>query len=91
MASKLTDQERTSLKNICTKTLSWLSEHDQASEEEYSLKKHEVESVCRPITIRLYNATSSTGLGSGFGRQFPSTGGGGADGTGGGPIIDEVD
>lgn len=77
------------MKNICAKTIAWMSENEHATEEEYSHKKQEVESICRPITIRLYNSASAAGFVPGLGRQFPSTGSTG--GGGGGPIIDEAD
>lgn len=76
------------MKNICGKTIAWLSENEHATEEEYSRKKQEVENICRPITIRLYNSASAAGFVPGLGRQFPSSD---AAGGGGGPIIDEAD
>lgn len=79
------------MKEICTKTISWINENDHGTEEEYSRKKQEVENICRPITIRLYNTASAAGFTPGFGRQFPNTDSSGGRGAGGGPIIDEAD
>lgn len=90
MASKLTTEEKNSLKNTCTKTISWINENDHATEEEYSRKKQEVESICRPITMRLYSSASAGGFSANPGRQFPSSDNTTA-GRGGGPIIDEAD
>lgn len=93
----MSNEEKSALRDICTKTITWLSEHDHASEEEYSHKKQEVESICRPITLRLYSNATAAGFASNFGRQFPNSessgaiGGGGGGGGRGGPIIDEAD
>lgn len=83
------------MRDVCTKTISWLSENDHASEQEYTRKKQEIETVCRPITMRLYSNASAAGFNPNMGRQFPNTGssagGVGTGGGGGGPIIDEAD
>lgn len=99
LANKLTSDEKNSIREICTKTIAWISEHDQATEEEYSHKKQEVESICRPITLRLYSNATAAGFVPNLGRQFPNSessgaaggGVGGVGGGGGGPIIDEAD
>ncbi|KAL3283834.1 hypothetical protein HHI36_018005 [Cryptolaemus montrouzieri] len=85
LEGKIPATERTTLITTCEAALDWLSKHPEATEQEISHKKQEVENVCRPIAMRLY-ASASAGQFPGQSRQFPTSASNNQ-----GPIIDEAD
>nr|ANA11232.1 heat shock protein 70 [Dastarcus helophoroides] len=89
LARSITEQEKVTLRSACNDALQWIHYHPNATEQEYCNKQRQIESVCKPIAMRLYNAAAGNFARQPDNRQFP--GGGQGRGGQGGPIIDEAD
>ena len=80
---KISDGDRSTIKEKCDEGIKWLDGNQTAEREEYADKLTEIETVCKPIITRLYGDGASPNAGGGM----PS---GGKNG-GGGPTVEEVD
>jgi len=101
--SKISEEDRQKVESEVSKVVSWLEAHNQAEKEEYEAKQKELEAVCNPIMMKLYQQGGAPGGAGGFpggAGGFPGGAGGfpgGAPGTepsggnGDGPHIEEVD
>ncbi|XP_044753363.1 heat shock-related 70 kDa protein 2-like isoform X1 [Coccinella septempunctata] len=85
LEGKIPASDRTTLMNACEAALDWIAKNPNASEQEISHKKQEIENICKPIATRLY-ATVAGSQFSPQGRQFPTN-----SSENQGPIIDEAD
>ncbi|KAJ0050877.1 hypothetical protein NL108_009286 [Boleophthalmus pectinirostris] len=80
VSSKLSQDDRKKLLDMCEETMSWLDNNQLAEVEEYQHKQKELEKVCKPIISKLYQGVPPTGSC----RED-------ARGSSQGPTIEEVD
>merc|ERR1712061_153564 len=67
---KISDEDRSAIKEKCEEAIRWLDGNQTAEKEEYIDKLAEVEAVCKPIVTKLYgsagaNMPGGTGMPSG--------------------------
>merc|ERR1712037_588577 len=77
---KISDEDRSAIKEKCEEAIRWLDGNQTAEKEEYTDKLAEVEAVCKPIVTKLYG---SAGANMPSGTEMPS----GSSG----PTVEEVD
>ena len=77
---KISDEDRSAIKEKCEEAIRWLDGNQTAEKEEYTDKLAEVEAVCKPIVTKLYGSA---------GANMP--GGAGMPSGGSGPTVEEVD
>ena len=88
LASKLSDEDKSSLSTTVDEALVWLEDHPAASKEEYDEKQKEVETVANPIMKRAYESAAGEAGGSpGGDEDWLGDDVDGADG----PSVEEVD
>ena len=75
---KISDEDRSAIKEKCEEAIRWLDGNQTAEKEEYADKLAEVEAVCKPIVTKMY------GSAGGAGANMPN---GGSSG----PTVEEVD
>ncbi|GBG73777.1 hypothetical protein CBR_g17116 [Chara braunii] len=80
VASKLDPDERERVERAVNETLEWLDRNQLAEVDEFEDKQRELENACNPIIAKMY---------AGGEREYPA--GPGADTSGRGPTIEEVD
>ena len=80
---KISDEDRSAIKEKCEEAIRWLDGNQTAEKEEYADKLAEVEAVCKPIVTKMY------GSAGGAGANMPN--GGGMPGGSSGPTVEEVD
>jgi heat shock protein 1/8 len=94
MKDKISSDDRATVENAVKDAQSWLSSHESAEKEEFESKQKELEGVCQPIIMKLYQGAGGAPGG------MPGMGGmpdfGGADGgaeapPAAGPKVEEVD
>ena len=79
---KISDEDRTAIKEKCEEAIRWLDGNQTAEKEEYADKLAEVEAVCKPIVTKMYGS-------AGAGADVPN--GAGMPSGGSGPTVEEVD
>merc|ERR1711879_742738 len=89
VADKISDEDKTAIKNKADEVISWLDSAQAASKEEYEDKKKEIESICTPIITKMYQ--QSGGIPGGPGAGAPPPSGPPPSSGAGGPTIEEVD
>merc|ERR1719310_2687001 len=77
LKDKLDAADKETIETAINEATSWLDANQTAEKEEFEAKQKELEGVCNPIMMKVYQ---------GAGGCMP-----GADGGGDGPTIDEVD
>jgi len=94
MKDKISSEDRATVESAVKDAQSWLSSHDSAEKEEFEAKQKELEGVCQPIIMKLYQGAG--GAPGGMPGGMPDFGG--ADGGAGGdaapasgPKVEEVD
>ncbi|KAF2906161.1 hypothetical protein ILUMI_00019 [Ignelater luminosus] len=88
ISSRISDSDQQLVTQACNGALHWLDANSQATDEEFANKKKELESVCKPVTMRFYaNAGAFENPEVGRGREFPTS----RASRDGGPVIEEVD
>jgi len=89
LKDKLEASDKETIETAINDATSWLDANQLAEKEEFEAKQKELEAVCNPIMMKVYQGAGGGGGG------MPDMGGGGgmpgADGGGDGPTIDEVD
>ena len=70
-------------------TLDWLDRNQLAEKEEFEAKTKEIEGVCNPIMMKIYQSGGAGGMPGAGGPGFPGAGAEGAAGGGaaGGPTV----
>ena len=53
---KITEEDKTNVLNIVKETVTWLDGNQTATKEEFEAKQKEVEKVCQPIMMKLYQS-----------------------------------
>jgi len=79
---KISNEDRSAIKEKCEEAIRWLDGNQTAEKEEYDDKLAEVEAVCKPIVTKMYGSAPSGGSNMPNGSGMP---------TGSGPTIEEVD
>jgi len=80
--SKISDEERSAIKDKCEEAIRWLDSNQTAEKEEYADKLAEVEAVCKPIVTKMYGSANAGASNMPNGSGMP---------TGSGPTVEEVD
>merc|ERR1719265_2694272 len=91
LKDKLEAADKETIEKAINDATSWLDDNQSAEKEEFEAKQKELEGVCSPIMMKVYQGAGGGPPGPG---GMPDMGGGGmpgADGGGDGPTIDEVD
>merc|ERR1711941_5280 len=97
VADKISDEDKTAIKNKADEVISWLDSAQAASKEEYEDKKKEIESICTPIITKMYQQSGGApggmpgGMPGGPGAGAPPPSGPPPSSGAGGPTIEEVD
>jgi len=93
LKDKIDAADKETIEKAINDATSWLDSNQSAEKEEFEAKQKELEGVCNPIMMKVYQ-----GAGGGMpgadgmpGGGMPGGGMPGADGGGDGPTIDEVD
>ena len=91
MKDKIEAADRETIETAIKETTDWLDANQSAEKDEYDAKQKELEAICNPIMMKLYQGADGGGGGmpGGMPGGAPDMGGGG-DGDAG-PTIDEVD
>merc|ERR1712139_624973 len=85
MKDKIEAADRETIETAIKETTDWLDANQSAEKDEYDAKQKELEAICNPIMMKLYQGAGGEG---GMPGGAPDMGGGGGDA---GPTIDEVD
>ncbi|KAJ8910395.1 hypothetical protein NQ315_010456 [Exocentrus adspersus] len=80
LASKIEVSQKTKILQVCDEISDWMQVNDGASEQQYVLKRQELENLCKPVIMNIYGRQSQDANN----RQFPSS-------DNNGPVIDEVE
>merc|ERR1719326_1962652 len=96
MKDKISEEDKKTILDKVTETLSWLDNNQTAEKDEYEHQQKELEGICNPIITKLYQAAGGApgGMPGAGGMPGGMPGGAGAPppGAGGaGPTIEEVD
>ena len=87
MKDKIPENDRKTILDKVTETISWLDRNQTAEIEEYKDKQKEIEGICNPIITKLYQQNGGTGqMPGGCGAQSGQGFGGQS-----GPTVEEVD
>ena len=54
LGSKLSDDDKETITRAVEETISWLEDHQEATEEEYEAQKKKLEEVVQPTISKLY-------------------------------------
>ena len=63
LQDKISSEDKETITNNIEETLKWLDEHQSEEVESYDTKQKELESVCSPIMMKIYQQTSPQGGG----------------------------
>jgi len=90
LRDKIDAADKETIEKAINDTTSWLDANQLAEKEEFEAKQKELEAVCNPIMMKVYQGAGGGGMPD-MGGGMPGGGMPGADGGGDGPTIDEVD
>eukprot|EP01066_Platyproteum_vivax_P017267 Platyproteum_vivax@DN7333_c0_g1_i2.p1 len=93
LAEKMEPADKEAVEKAIKDALDWLERNQLAEKEEFEAKLKEVEAVCNPVMMKVYQAGGGGGAG-GMPGGMPGMPGGGFPGAGGassGPTVEEVD
>merc|ERR1712146_381671 len=90
LRDKIDAADKETIEKAINDTTSWLDANQMAEKEEFEAKQKELEAVCNPIMMKVYQGAGGGGMPD-MGGGMPGGGMPGADGGGDGPTIDEVD
>uniref|UniRef100_A0A7S1NYK9 Heat shock protein 70 n=1 Tax=Vitrella brassicaformis TaxID=1169539 RepID=A0A7S1NYK9_9ALVE len=90
---KIDEADKKAVEDKIKETLDWLDRNQLAEKEEFEAKTKEIEGVCNPIMMKIYQSGGAGGMPGAGGAGFPGAGAEGAAGGGaaGGPTVEEVD
>jgi len=93
LKDKISADDKKTITDKCTDTISWLDSNQLAEQEEFEHKQKELEGICNPIITKLYqSAGGAPPPGAGGMPDFSAGGAAPGAGQGGsGPTIEEVD
>ena len=94
MKDKVSDSDREAVEKAIKEAQSWLESHESAEKEEFESKQKEVEGVCQPIIMKIYQSGGGAPGGMGgmpdFGGEDAGASSAGSQNTAG-PRVEEVD
>eukprot|EP01057_Protomagalhaensia_wolfi_P005424 Protomagalhaensia_wolfi_Nauph_80__5423@NODE_591_length_2236_cov_1371_511607_g440_i1_p1_GENE_NODE_591_length_2236_cov_1371_511607_g440_i1NODE_591_length_2236_cov_1371_511607_g440_i1_p1_ORF_typecomplete_len659_score205_08HSP70/PF00012_20/7_8e134HSP70/PF00012_20/2_4e02MreB_Mbl/PF06723_13/2_6e27StbA/PF06406_11/1_1e05StbA/PF06406_11/1_5e03FGGY_C/PF02782_16/1_7e05PilM_2/PF11104_8/0_00019DDR/PF08841_10/0_035DDR/PF08841_10/21FtsA/PF14450_6/1_3e03FtsA/PF14450_6/0_00075FtsA/PF14450_6/7_3e02Actin/PF00022_1 len=94
--SKVSSEDIQTIVSKCDETQQWLDANPMADKDAYDAKQKEVEAVCNPIMMKMYQAAGGApgdmpgGMPGGMPGNFPGAGAA-PRGAGSGPTVEEVD
>ena len=92
---KVKQEDKETITKTLEDALKWLDDNQEADKEVFENKQKEVEEICKPIMMKLYQQQTPTGMPSGAeGEEIPGMSGmpgGTMDEDDSGPNIEEVD
>merc|ERR1711871_1433719 len=92
LRDKIDAADRETIETAIKETTDWLDANQAAEKEEFEAKQKELEGICNPIMMKVYQGAGGGAPGGMPSGPMPgSEGGGDAGGDAGGPTIDEVD
>merc|ERR1711915_733306 len=72
MKDKISEEDKKTILDKVTETLSWLDNNQTAEKDEYEHQQKELEGICNPIITKLYQQTGAPPPGAqGAGADFP--------------------
>lgn len=80
VSSRVGEADRMKILKLCGEITNWINSKDIYSEQEYALKRQDLENMCKPAIMNIYGSRGPNQTE----RQFPSP-------DNGGPTIEEVD
>merc|ERR1711871_527023 len=88
MKDKIDAADKETIEKAVSDTTTWLDDNQSAEKDEYDAKQKELEGICNPIMMKLYQGAGGApgGMPGGMPGGAPDMGG-----DAGGPTIDEVD
>merc|ERR1712023_562197 len=90
LRDKIDAADKETIEKAINDTTSWLDSNQSAEKEEFEAKQKELEGVCNPIMMKVYQGAGG-GMPGADGMPGGGMPGGGMPGADGGPTIDEVD
>eukprot|EP01098_Paradermamoeba_levis_P004995 TRINITY_DN211_c0_g6_i1.p1 TRINITY_DN211_c0_g6~~TRINITY_DN211_c0_g6_i1.p1 ORF type:complete len:677 (-),score=320.44 TRINITY_DN211_c0_g6_i1:105-2135(-) len=84
LSTKIDSGDKSTIEKAVGDALSWLEANQHAGKEEYEKRQQDLEKVCQPIIMKLYQQAGAGGAGAGAGG-FPGGAGGFPGGAGGFP------
>merc|ERR1719240_1609813 len=91
LAGKISDEDKKTILDKVSETISWLDANQSAEKDEFEHNQKELEGVCNPIITKMYQ--DAGGAPGGMPGGMPDMGGAapGGGAPAGGPTIEEVD
>merc|ERR1711915_797404 len=77
MKDKISEEDKKTILDKVTETLSWLDNNQTAEKDEYEHQQKELEGICNPIITKLYQSAGGMpgGMPEGMPGGFPGAGG----------------
>jgi len=94
MKDKVSSEDKETVEKAIKEAQDWLSSHEGAEKEEYEAKQKEVEGVCQPIVMKIYQQGGAPGGAGGmpdFGGADGGADSGASSNPSAGPKVEEVD
>ena len=92
MKDKISGEDRDTVEKAVKEAQEWLAAHDSAEKEEFESKQKEVEGICQPIIMKLYQGAGGAPGGMPGGMpDFGGADGGAEQQPASGPKVEEVD
>jgi len=91
LKDKLEAADKEAIETAINEATAWLDANQTAEKEEFDAKQKELEAICNPIMMKVYQGAGGEGGEGGMPGGMPGGPMPGADGGGDGPTIDEVD
>jgi len=88
LKDKFSESDKKVIEEKVNETLSWLESNQSAEKDEFDAKQKDLESICNPIMMKVYQAAGGDGSGMPDMSNFM---GGAPPGAGAGPTVEEVD
>merc|ERR1712167_464912 len=85
---KISEEDKKTINDKCAETISWLDANQTAEKDEFEHQQKELEGVCNPIVIKMYQDAGGAPEG---GMPGGMPGGAPAPEADAGPTIEEVD
>ena len=91
VGGKIDADDKAKISTAVEETISWLDGNQTAEIDEFEDKLKELEGICNPIISKMYQGAGGGGMPGGMGDMGGAATGGGPEGAGPGPKIEEVD
>jgi len=88
LKDKFSESDKKVVEDKVNETLNWLESNQTAEKDEFDAKQKDLESICNPIMMKVYQAAGGDGSGM---PDMSNFAGGAPPGAGTGPTVEEVD